>query len=127
VARLILDTGAVLAFIRGDARAAAAVRVAWQRGDDVVVPAIVVAQVIRGGPRDVPVHRLLRTVHVPFVGVRLARRAGELLGAPGMADAADALVMAEALWSVPSVLLTSDPNDMQLLLGDSRLVRIVPI
>jgi hypothetical protein len=93
----------------------------------VVVPVVVVTQVIRGGAKDAPVHRLLHSVHVPFVGLRLARRAGELLGTAGLSDAADALVVAEALRSGPAVLLTSDPGDMRLLLGDNRLVQVVLI
>jgi len=106
---------------------AAAFRMAHERGDEIVVPPIVVAQTTRGGPRDAPVHRLLRTVEVPFIGLRLARLAGELLGAAGMRDAADALVMAEALRTGPSILLTSDPSDMTLLAGNRRSVRIVAV
>lgn len=127
MARLVLDTGAVLAFVRGNGRVAAAIQTAREHGDDVIVPTVVVAQVIRGGSREAPVHRLLRSVHVPFVGLRLARRAGELLGTAGMDDAADALIMAEALRGLPSVLLTSDPEDMRRLLGDQRTVLIVPV
>jgi hypothetical protein len=44
-----------------------------------------------------------------------------------MDDAADALIMAEALRGAASVLLTSDPDDMRRLLGDRRTVLIVPV
>jgi predicted nucleic acid-binding protein len=44
-----------------------------------------------------------------------------------MRDAADALVMAEALRAGPSVLLTSDPSDMIRLAGNRRSVRIVAV
>lgn len=127
MARLILDTGAVLGFVRGDARVAAAFRTALDRGDEIVVPPVVVAQSIRGGPRDAPIHRLLHAVQVPFVGLRLARVAGELLGTAGMSDAADALVMAEALRGGPSVVLTSDPNDMARLAEGKRPVRVISV
>jgi hypothetical protein len=105
----------------------AAFRIAHEREDEIVIPPIVVAETIRGGPRDAPIHRLLRAVRVPFVGLRLARFAGALLGAAGMRDAADALVMAEALRTGPSVLLTSDPSDMIRLAGNRRSVRVVAV
>ncbi|MDQ2847352.1 MAG: PIN domain-containing protein [Actinomycetota bacterium] len=127
MARLILDTGAIIGLVRGDARVAAALRIATERGDEVVIPSVVVAQAIRGGPRDAPIHRLLHAVRVSFVGLRLARQAGELLGATGMNDAVDALVMAEALRGGPSVILTSDTADMARLAGHRQTVRIVQV
>jgi hypothetical protein len=127
VARLILDTGAVLGFIQGNPRVAAAIRLAHDRGDEIVVPSVVVAQSIRGGPRDAPIHRLLHSVFVPFIGLRLARRAGELLGTSGTSDAADALIMAEALRTLPALILTGDPDDMHRLADGQRSVRVVSI
>jgi hypothetical protein len=124
---LILDTGAVLGFIRGNPRIAAAIRLAHDRGDEIVVPSVVVAQSIRGGPRDAPIHRLLHSVFVPFIGLRLARRAGELLGASGTSDAADALIMAEALRSLPAVILTGDSDDMHRLADGQRSVHIISV
>ena len=99
------------------------------REDDaaVIVPPVVVTQSLRGGQKDAPVHRLLHVVWVPFVGKRMARAAGELLGATGLSDAADAQVVAEAIRSGPSVLLTSDPRDMSGLAGDRKDVLIVSV
>lgn len=127
MARLILDTGAVLGFIHGNSRVAAAIRVAHDRGDEIVVPSVVVAQSIRGGPRDAPIHRLLHSVFVSFIGLRLARRAGDLLGASRTSDAADALIVADALRSLPAVILTSDPDHMRRLADGQGSVRIVSI
>jgi predicted nucleic acid-binding protein len=127
VARLILDTGAVIGFVRGNARVAAALRLAHDRGDEIAVPSVVVAQTIRGGPRDAPIHHLLHAVFVPFSGLRLARRAGELLGTSGTSDAVDALIMAEALRGGPALILTSDPDDMQLLANGHESVRVVAV
>ncbi len=70
---------------------------------------------------------MLRLGYVTFFGSSLARRAGELLGATGLNDAADAQVMAEALRELPCVLLTSDPEDMRMLVGGRRDVRIVAV
>lgn len=93
----------------------------------VVVPPIVVTQTIRGHAADAGVYRLLRTMWVPFVGKRLARVAGELLGTAGLDDAADAQVVAEAIRSGPSILLTSDPDDITRLAGGRSDVRVVAI
>lgn len=106
---------------------AAAIHTARQRGDEVAIPPVVVAQSIRGGSRDAPIHRLVHASHVPFVGLRIARRAGELLGMSGLNDAADALVMAEALRRGPAIVVTSDPDDMKLLAGGRSSVRIIAV
>jgi hypothetical protein len=62
--------------------------------------------------------------------VDTARRAGELLGRSGLTDAIDGIVAAEALRAVPSVILTSDPDDMERLIEgqpESRRVLIIGV
>lgn len=125
--RLILDTGAVIAYTRGDRQIGALLKAANLEGAEMVVSPAVVTQTIRGGGRDTLLHRLFRAVYVPFVGLRLARLAGELLGVSGLSDAADAQVMAEAIRGGPCVLVTSDPNDMTQLAGGRSFVRIMAI
>lgn len=127
--RLILDTGAVLAFTRGDRAVGALFKAAREAQSDIVIPPVVITQTLRGTARDAPVHRLVNAAHVPFVGFRLARRAGELLGASGLGDAADAQVMAEALRGGPAALATSDVKDMtRLAAGEAgRAVVIVKV
>jgi len=124
-----LDAGAVLAFARGDRRVGALLKAAREAESDVVVPPAIVTQTVRGGPRDAPVLRLINATRVPFVGLRLARRAGELPGAAGLSDVADAQVVAEALRAGPSTVVTSDPEDMSTLAGTEagRSVMIVPL
>ena len=56
---LTLDTGALLALERGDSRVRALLRRALERGLPLSVPAGVVAQAWRGGPRQARVARLL--------------------------------------------------------------------
>ncbi|CAN5457080.1 hypothetical protein BH20CHL7_BH20CHL7_15590 [soil metagenome] len=59
-----------------------------------------------------------------------ARRAGELLGASGTDDPVDAIVVAEALAAVPSVIITSDPGDIRRLLqarSDGVRVAVVSV
>ena len=92
-----------------------------------MVPPVVVAETIRGGHDDARVNRLLNTVRVSFAGLRVGRTAGRLLGAAGMSNAADALVMAEAVRGGASILLTSDVHDMSRLATGRSSVTIVGV
>jgi predicted nucleic acid-binding protein len=123
----MLDSGAVLAVLRRDRRVRALLEVARQEGVPVVVPPVVVTQVIRGGAGDAETNRLLRVSFVPFVGERLARVAGRLLGAAGAATAADAQIVAEAIRLSPATILTSDPDDLGRLAFNAPGVRILAI
>lgn len=58
---------------------------------------------------------------------RLAIAAGTLLGRAGLEDASDAQIMAEAIRSGPSVMLTGDVSDMSRLTPNPALVRVVGI
>jgi predicted nucleic acid-binding protein len=124
VPRLILDAGAVIALARGDSRLRARLRAAAEDDADVVVPPIVVTQTFRGSPGDARINRLLKVVLVPPVGLELAREAGALLGTASLSDAADAQVAAEALRQGPSVILTSDPDDLRQLIQGRPGVQI---
>ena len=81
--------------------------------------AITLTEVLRGGPRDAPAHRVLSRITVVPVSAAIARRAGELLGTTGLSGhrcAIDAVVVATTLdLERPVVLLTSDPDDMSRL------------
>ena len=62
MARVILDSGAVIALAAGDARARALVTRAVRQGDLLVIPAVVLAETTRGGARDAPVNRVVNSV-----------------------------------------------------------------
>lgn len=124
---LILDSGALIALSRGDRTVRKIVEAAQEAGGEVIVPPSAVTQVTRGQARDAGIHRLLSVVWIPFVGKRLALAAGALLGTSGLSDAVDAQVMAEAIRSGPSVVLTSDPDDMASLAGTRTDVHIIRI
>ena len=70
---------------------------------------MVVAQVHRGGRDRARIDRVFNAVDalVP-TGIEIARIAGELMAVAGTSDAVDAIVVAEALVSIPAVILTSD-------------------
>jgi hypothetical protein len=126
-ARLILDSGAVLAWQRRRRDVWSYVVDAMRRGTPIVIPAVVLAECFRGGPRDVPIHRLLAGARVPFVGTRIALAAGRLLGEARMSATVDALIAAEAIRGGPCVVLTADPGDLAALVGKRPYVQVIAV
>lgn len=129
--RLVLDTGGLLAWAYGNARAREIILEAGRREAIVIVPTVVIAQAIRGGPADAPINLVLKRVgEFAPITPSLARQAGALLGATRTTDVVDALVVAEALRLLPSLILTSDPNDIRPLVGSDPghpRVQVVPV
>ncbi len=114
--RLILDSGAVIALSRGDQRARAFIARAVELGAPVEVPVVVVAETVRGGPRDAPVNRVLKAVDaVPVATEKLGRTAGRLLGQARSSATVDALVVAQAVAAGGAHILTGDPDDLEPL------------
>jgi predicted nucleic acid-binding protein len=124
--RLILDAGGILALARGSGLARAALARAVREGYVVVIPTPVLAQVHRGGRDHAQVDRVVKAVDALLpTSEQVARRAGELQAKAGSSDAVDAIVAAEALASVPSLILTSDPDDLaRLLEGEREAARV---
>lgn len=119
---LVFDSEGLCKLASGDARARAYLETARARRARVVVSAITLTEVLRGGARDASVHRVLSRVSVLPVTPEVARTAGELLGATGLSGhrcAIDAVVAATALGLVrPVVLLTSDLDDVNRLVEE---------
>lgn len=119
---LVLDGEGLVKLARGDQKARAFLETACERGARVVISAVTLTEVLRGGPRDAPVHRVLSRITVQPVSAELGRRAGELLGTTGLSGhrcAIDAVVAATALeLARPVVLLTSDPDDLSKLVEE---------
>ena len=116
-APLILDSGAIIALSRGDQRARAFVDRALEIGAELFVPAVAIAETVRGGgPRDAPVNRVLAAVDsVLGAGESVARTAGRLLGRTRSSHTIDALVVAGVIEIGGGRILTSDPDDIRLL------------
>ncbi len=126
--RLILDTGAVIALARGDRRVRAFLARALELGAPVEIPVVVVAESVRGGPRDAPVHRVLRAVgSVPPATELHGRIAGQLLGAARSTATADALVVAHAIGAGGAHILTGDRDDLKSLAAGHPQVRVQPL
>lgn len=123
--RLVLDSGAVIALSRGDSRARAYLARARELLIPVEIPVVVVAETIRGGPRDAAVHRVLKKVgEVLPADERHGRTAGRLLGAARSTSTVDALVVAQAIVAGGAVVLTGDPDDLGRLAAGQPEVRI---
>ena len=125
---LILDTGGLLAWAEARPTVRAIVLTAARREIAILVPAVVIAQAIRGGRRDAALNHVLKQAWIVPTTESLARQAGVLLGSTGTTDVVDALVAVQALQHLPSTILTSDPGDLRLLLQQdsaSSRVRVI--
>lgn len=119
---LVLDSEGLSKLAEGDPRVRAYLETARLRGARVVVSAITLTEVLRGGPRDAALHRVLSRIVVMPVSPEIGRAAGELLGASGLSGhrcAIDSVVAVTALIAArPVVVLTSDPDDLSRLVDD---------
>lgn len=110
------DTGALIAAERDDHRMGA-LHSGFIQGDEVlVVPAPVLAEAWRGGPRQALLVRLLASCEVEPMTEEQARAVGELAGMAGHADVVDVTVVEGAIRRGDSVV-TSDPAHIQRIAG----------
>jgi hypothetical protein len=117
---LLLDAGALIAIDKRDPRVRFTLRAAQEEGVPVRTAATAVAQVWRDGARQANLAGGLASIDVLPLRSDDARRIGELLGATGTTDVADAHV---AMLAEPGDrILTSDPKDLDRLL-EARGVR----
>lgn len=126
--RLILDSGAVIALSRQDQRARAALTAAWEAGVEVSIPSVVVAETVRGSARDAPVNGIIKAVGPARpVDEGTGRIAGGLLGQARSNGTVDAIVVASAIQLGGAVILTGDPEDLNLLASGHPDVVIHPL
>jgi hypothetical protein len=107
----VYDAGALIAVDDNNRRIWAIHHLAIEEGRRLLVPAVVVAQVWRDGPRQVQLGRLIQSCEVVPVGLELAKAAGVLCGKAGTHDVVDAIVVTIAL-SYGAIVFTSDPDDI---------------
>jgi predicted nucleic acid-binding protein len=126
--RLILDAGAVIALSRSDVRARAALAAAVEVGAEVSIPAVVVAETVRGAATDAPVNRVLKAVgRVDTADEAIGRTAGRLLGEATSSATVDAVVVATAVEAGGAIVLTGDPDDLRGLAAGHPEVVIEPL
>ena len=131
---LILDSAAVNALANPKARgvqaqrAAAILRLAYQKRALVRVPAPVLAEVCRGVRYDSAINQLLNNPGVRVVELTrtAAQQAGHMLARLKLssAHAIDAFVVATALQFDTAVIATADPKDIQRLAAPFSTVGI---
>lgn len=118
------DTGALIAADRAERRMWARHRAFLERRQVPTVPAPVLAQAWRGGPRQAMLARLLAGCEVEQLDGAGARRVGVAVGATGSADIVDVGV-AEGAIRRGDVVVTSDPSDIGAIarsLGHSLII-----
>ena len=117
---LVLDAGALIAIDRNDRGVSAMLRVALDDGDEVQVPAGVVAQTWRGGARQANLARTLRRCEEVPLDSEVARAVGLLCRRAGTNDVIDASVAVAAATAASRdsvAVLTSDHDDLADLLS----------
>lgn len=112
---LVLDTGGLISFDRGDRHVAALVEAARRRRDRVVTSSGCVAQAWRGrGSRQALLARLLQGTTEIGLDRRMSRTTGDLCGVTKTTDVVDAHVA--LLTQDDDVVLTSDVDDFRRLI-----------
>lgn len=123
----VLDAGALIALDRGDRDAWALLTEVHRMGQRPVIPAAVVAQAWRGGPRQARLAKVLSGSELIVADGPLSRRAGELLGRARTTDVLDALVAMAAQDRPGHEVLTSDPADIHHLLQVLEIRRTIRV
>lgn len=132
---LLLDSEALSALAHGPARrrmtTAVLIGQARAREQPVATSAAILAEVIRGHPRDAAVRNALRkeSVRVVPVDARTAARAGELLQAIGAGSehAVDAFLVATGDLHGLAKVLTVDTDDIGALAGYTTNVAAIDL
>lgn len=99
-------------------------------GRRVLTSAAVLAETLRGTPRDAGVYRVLGGVVVEPVSREIGEQAGKLIGAAGLAtdQAVDAMVAATALAQEGAVLIvTSDVPHLRALTAGHERIQVVHV
>jgi predicted nucleic acid-binding protein len=125
-AGLTLDSGALIAVERRNRDVMALLKATIADRITLTVPAVVLAEVWRGGARSAPLARTLVDCFVEPVDEAIARSAGAALGRAHSDQTIDSLVMASAARRGDRVL-TSDPEDLERFRACFPKVRVVAL
>ncbi len=120
---LVLDAGALIAVEKADRSTLTVIEAARRHGRALVVPAGVVAQVWRGGPRQARLARFLeaRGIDVQALTDAEAKASGVLCGRTGTTDIVDASVVVTARRHHATVV-SSDRADLKILDPDIAIL-----
>lgn len=116
---LVLDSGALIAFDRGDRGVAALVETTRRKRERIVTSSGCVAQAWReGGPRQALLARLLGGVRECAIDALVSRSVGRLCSVAQSSDVVNAHVV--LLARDGDVILTSDPDDLRRLMSSAE-------
>jgi predicted nucleic acid-binding protein len=133
---IVLDAGAVLAYVTGDAAVRDWCSAAAAANQRIVFPTVVYARVERGWSRRHAATQLLDQLlwicDIWPLSLEIARQAGWLMRDSGTTDVVDAVVVVEAVALQRATILTSDRGDIVQLLSftadqQRRGVRVVGV
>lgn len=130
---LVLDAEGLTKAAAGDRYVAAWLERAREVDADILVPAVTVAEVVRGGPGDAKVNRVIKASDVVAADEALARSAGALLGRARSRATIDAFVAATAAAALSRLaasrcfVFSSDPADLEALLADKPEVQVIRV
>lgn len=120
MAGVTYDTGALIAGERNDRRMWA-LHVGFMAEEVVpVVPAPVLAEAWRGGPRQASLVRMLAGCDLEDMTAKQARGVGELAGRAGVDDIVDVSVVEGALRRGDDVVVTSKESDIRRIAQAGR-------
>ena len=119
MAGIVYDAGALVAAERRNNKMWALHEDALAAGIVPVVPAVVLAQVWRGGPQA-ELSRLLKGCDVVGDDELIARAAGRACGVSDTSDVVDAIVVVNAI-TRSALTVTSDPGDLRLIADASGI------
>jgi len=123
IGRVILDSGAISALAKENARVRTALTHAINAGAEIAVPTVVIAESTTGDHRrDAATNRVLRLATPIDLDVTLARRAASLRHAvrARRSGTIDAILVATADAVDGTVIFTADGRDVQGLVAIER-------
>ena len=114
---IVLDSGAIIAFERGDKVFTAIVRASRRDRVAIAVPSAVLAETWREASTHPRTSLLIKSVDdIPSLDFERARRVGAILARSETSAVVDGSVVEVALARLPSMIVTSDPEDISRLL-----------
>ena len=126
MAALVLDSGALIAYERGDLAVASMIKKAQAKRRPVVTSSGCIAQVWRqGGPKQARLAILLRGTKEVALGPDDSRAVGELCSASKTSDVVDAHVV--LLAEHGDTLVTSDAGDIEKMLHATQARVVVTV
>ena len=120
MAGVTYDTGALIAGERNDRRMWALHAGFISEEVVPVVPAPVLAEAWRGGPRQASLDRMLAGCEVEEMTAEQARRVGELIGRAAVQDVVDVTVVEGAIRRGGDVIVTSNESDIERIAHAGR-------